>query len=236
MLLVVNDFAAVARAIPELGPGDIMQIGEGRLDVEPTALAIGPGTGLGVATVLKSGRGWQVLAGEGGHVGLSGLYSDDDLEVLRALRDELGDPSAEMVLSGPGLTRLFVALSQLRGNDASVQAARPEWIVDQACAGTDECCVSTLDLFCRLLGATAANAALTTGSIGGVFVAGGIVTRFPGFLARSGFRERFTAHPDVGHYLQAIGTAVVVAPQPGLLGALHLLRDEYARRGVPVGA
>lgn len=231
-LLVVNDFAAVARAIPELGPADLVRIGSGRLDVAPAALAIGPGTGLGVATVLRSGDGWHVLAGEGGHVGLSGLYDDEGLDVLRALRDELGPPSAEMVLSGPGLTRLFLILSHLRGHDVTADQAQPGWIVDQARAGTDDRCVATLDLFCQTLAVTAANAALTTGATGGVFLAGGIVRRFPDFLARSGFRERFLSHADVGRYLQDIGTAVVVAPQPGLLGAFHLLRDQHERHRV----
>lgn len=228
-LLVVNDFAAVARAVPELGPEDLVQIGDGRLDVEPVAVAIGPGTGLGVATVLRSGTGWHVLAGEGGHVGLSGLYEDEELEVLRLLRQQLGLPSAEMVLSGPGLTRLFLTLAVIRGHRVAAHESSPGLIVERACAGTDEHCVATLDLFCRILGATAANAALTTGSTGGVFLAGGIVRRFPDFLARSGFRERFEIHPDLGHYLQRIGTAVIVAPEPGLLGALHLLLDEHER-------
>jgi hypothetical protein len=56
-----------------------------------------------------------------------------------------------------------------------------------------------------------------------VFLAGGIVRRFPAFLAQSGFRERFVRHLEVGRYLQRIGTALVVAPDPGLLGAFHLL-------------
>jgi glucokinase len=228
-LLVVNDFAAVARAIPELRPAEIVQIGDGRLDVEPAALAIGPGTGLGVATVLRSGTGWQVVASEGGHVGLSGLYEDEELEVLRLLRDEVGLPSAEMVLSGSGLTRLFLILAALRGQGVAAHEPRPGWIVERACAGTDELCVAALNLFCQILGATAANAVLTTGARGGVFLAGGIVRRFPDFLARSGFRERFVTHPDLGHYLERIGTAVVVAPEPGLLGALHLLLDEHER-------
>jgi glucokinase len=228
-LLVVNDFAAVARAIPELQPEDIVQIGGGLLEVEPAALAIGPGTGLGVASVLRSGTGWQVVATEGGHVGLSGLYEDEELEVLRMLRDEVGFPSAEMVLSGPGLTRLFLTLADLRGHAVAAHESRPGWIVDKACGGTDEHCVATLDLFCQILGATAANAALTTGARGGVFLAGGVVRRFPDFLARSGFRERFVTHPDVGQYLERIGTAVIVAPEPGLLGALHLLVDEHER-------
>jgi glucokinase len=231
ILLVVNDFAAVARAIPELQPEEIIQIGDGALDVEPAALAIGPGTGLGVATVLRSGTGWHVLAGEGGHVGLSGLYEDQGLEILRVLRDELGLPSAESVLSGPGLTRLFMTLADLRGERVAADESRPSLIVDRACAGTDEHCVATLNLFCQILGATAANAALTTGATGGVFLAGGVVRRFPDFLARSAFRERFVTHPDLGHYLERIGTAVVVAPEPGLVGAFHLLLDEHERGG-----
>jgi glucokinase len=228
-LLVVNDFAAVARAIPELQPGDFIQIGDGCLDVEPAALAIGPGTGLGVASVLRSGIGWHVLAGEGGHVALSALYEDEELEVFRMLREEVGIPSAEMVLSGPGLTRLFLTLAHLRGHAVAAHEARPDWIVERACAGADEHCVATLELFCRILGTTAANAALTTGATGGVFLAGGIVRRFPDFLARSGFRERFVTHPDLGDYLERIGTAVVIAPEPGLVGALHLLLDEHER-------
>jgi glucokinase len=228
-LLVVNDFAAVARAVPELRPEDLMLIGDGRPDVEPVAVAIGPGTGLGVATVLRSGTGWHVLAGEGGHVGLSGLYEDEELEVLRLLRQQLGLPSAEMVLSGPGLTRLFSALADVRGHDVDADEARPSRIVEQARAGADEHCVATLNLFCQILGAIAANAALTTGATGGVFLAGGIVRRFPDFLARSGFRQRFVTHPDLGDYLKRIATAVVVAPEPGLLGALQLLLDEYER-------
>jgi glucokinase len=228
-LLVANDFAAVARAIPELGPADLLEIGDRPLGVEPVALAIGPGTGLGVATIVRSGAGWHVLAGEGGHIGLSGLYDDEDLEVLRVLRDQLGDPTAEMVLSGPGLTRLHLALSEIRGQHVTAHQARPNWIVEHACAGTDERCVETLSLFCELLAVTAANAALTTGATGGVFLAGGILTRFPDFLARSGFRERFTRHPDVGHYLERIGTALITTPQPGLLGAFHLLLDERDR-------
>lgn len=228
-LLVVNDFAAVARAVPELGPTDIVQIGGGRLDADPVALAIGPGTGLGVATLVRAGGGWHVVSGEGGHVGLSGLYDDDDLDLLRALRDVVGFPSAEMVLSGAGLTRLFTILTNRGGREVQAHEARPEWIVEQARAGTDERCVDAVNVFCRLLGATAADAALTTGATGGVFLAGGIVGGIADLLPGSGFREQFTSHPDMGHYLDAIGTAAVIAPQPGLLGALHLLLDEYER-------
>jgi glucokinase len=224
-LLVVNDFAAVARAVPELGPQDLFQVGDVRPDLTCGAVAVGPGTGLGVATILPSGSGWNVLPGEGGHVALAGLH-EDELEVVRALRKRWGYASAEMVLSGPGLVRLYEALD----GGSCVSEARPDVIVERALSGADRTSVAALGMFCELLATVSANAALTTGARGGVFLAGGIVKRFPEFLARSGFRERFAWHPHAGTYLTQISTVIVTAPEPGLLGALHILADhDHAR-------
>ena len=72
-LLVVNDFAAVARSIPELGPEHLFQVGDVPPDLARGAVAVGPGTGLGVATILPASTGWRVLPGAGGHVALAGL-------------------------------------------------------------------------------------------------------------------------------------------------------------------
>ena len=225
-LLVVNDFAAVARSIPELGPQHVFQVGDVRPDLARGAVAVGPGTGLGVATIVPSDTGWSVLPGEGGHVALAVLH-EDELEVVRELRNRWGYASAEMVLSGPGLVRLYGALAGARTESGDV---RPEVIVERALSGADHTSAATLGMFCELLATVAANAALTTGATGGVFLAGGIVKRFPEFLARSGFRERFTWHPHAGSYLARISTVIVTAPEPGLVGAVHVLADhEHAR-------
>ncbi|RNM12650.1 glucokinase [Nocardioides pocheonensis] len=227
-LLVVNDFAAAARSIPELGPQDLFQVGEVRLDLARGAVAVGPGTGLGVATILPDHTGWRVQPGEGGHVALACLH-EDELEVVRALRKSWGYASAEMVLSGPGLVRLYGALAEAHGTSA-VADVRPDEIVERALSSTDYTCVATLGMFCELLATVAANAALTTGATGGVFLAGGIVKRFPEFLAQSGFRERFTWHPHAGTYLDQIATVIVMAPEPGLTGALQILADHEPAR------
>ena len=229
-LLVVNDFAATARSIPELGPADLVQVGDARPQLERGAVAVGPGTGLGVATILEADTGWRVLPGEGGHVALACLH-EDELEVVRALRKRWGYASAEMVLSGPGLVRLYRALADVHGESPTPESeARPDLIVERALAATDDTSVATLAMFCELLATVAANAALTTGATGGVFLAGGIVKRFPDFLASSGFRERFTWHPHAGRYLEQIATVIVTAPEPGLLGAVHLLADHKHAR------
>jgi glucokinase len=224
-LLVVNDFAATARSIPELSAEHLLQVGDVRPELERGAIAVGPGTGLGVATIFPAGEEWRVLPGEGGHVALAGLY-EDELEVVRALRMRSGYASAEMVLSGPGLTRLYETLVHVRGGGpVSHEESRPDLIVERARAGTDDTSVAALSMFCELLATIAASAALTTGATGGVFLAGGIVKRFPEFLAASGFRERFAWHPQAGSYLEQVATVIVTAPEPGLLGAAHVLAD-----------
>ena len=215
----------MARSVPELGPDDLVHVGDVRPRLENGAVAVGPGTGLGVAAVFPEGDAWRVRPGEGGHVALSGLL-DDELEVVRALRTHWGFASAEMVLSGPGLTRLHQALAEVRGErPAPAQEARPDLIVERAVSRTDGASVATLVMFCDLLATVAANAALTTGATGGVYLAGGIVKRFPEFLAASGFRDRFTRHPYAADYLEQIATVIVTAADPGLVGAAHILRD-----------
>ncbi|MBL8783154.1 MAG: glucokinase, partial [Alphaproteobacteria bacterium] len=69
---LVNDFAAVAHAVPGLGTGDLVQIGgDAPLNGAPK-VALGPGTGLGVASVVPDGHGgWVAAPGEGGHVDLA---------------------------------------------------------------------------------------------------------------------------------------------------------------------
>jgi glucokinase len=72
-LLMLNDFAALARALPVLPPGELRAVGGGGAAVPGAPLALlGPGTGLGVSGLLFDARGAeQVLSGEGGHVTLA---------------------------------------------------------------------------------------------------------------------------------------------------------------------
>jgi glucokinase len=200
-------------------------------DVAPSSargpkLAIGPGTGLGVAAAIPARAGWTVLPGEGGHVSLCGLY-DDEIDLIKRIRDHAGFVSAQMLLSGPGLSRLYDQLAARAGEPPPLESAgHPEQVVERALTGADAISLAALNMFCRLLGVVASNAALTTGAVGGVYLAGGIVRRFPDFLAQSDFRERFSSHPHRGRYLAEIATCIVAAPQPGLMGALQFLLDE----------
>ncbi len=112
---VVNDFAAVALAIPFLTRADVQRIGGGEPDPHAPMAVLGAGTGLGMAGVIRPrGGGFIPLTGEGGHVTMP-AFDDREEAVLRLLRRrfERGHVSAERVLSGPGLVNLYQAIAEI---------------------------------------------------------------------------------------------------------------------------
>jgi len=217
---VINDFAAVAWAVPAFAPKDLRPIGGGEAASGAPAAVLGPGTGLGVATYLPARGGDAVVVGEGGHVSMAAV-TDREAEVLAAARAELGHVSAERFLSGTGLVRLYRILAHLDGVEAPERTAAE--IADAAAAGDCPLCGATVDMFCDMLGTVAGNLALTFGAHGGVYLAGGIVPRLGHRFAASRFRERFEAKGRFRAYLAPIPTAVVVHPEPAFLGLMRVL-------------
>ncbi len=69
-LLLLNDFSAMALGMTRLKPGEFVEVCPGQADQARPALIIGPGTGLGVGTLLNLNKHWMALPGEGGHVDL----------------------------------------------------------------------------------------------------------------------------------------------------------------------
>jgi len=217
--VVENDFAALAWALPGLAAEDLFRVGEGSREAEAPMAVLGPGTGLGVAAFLP-GRGGAALATEGGHVTLPAA-DDREAAILHRLRGRYDHVSAERVLSGAGLEALYDAVSAVDGIPGPPRAA-PE-ITARALAGDCAASRAALDAFCAMLGGFAGDVALTLGARGGVFVAGGIVPRFPEFLARSRFRERFEAKGRFRGWLAGIPTFVVTHPDPAFAGLLAAL-------------
>lgn len=220
-LVVVNDFEALALALPGLRPEQLRAHGQTAAlgDAAPgTVLAVvGPGTGLGVAGLLRTPAGWQALPGEGGHATLAAA-DDHEAEVIAAARRQLPHVSAERLLSGSGLPLLHAALAQVQGRPAG-PAARPEQIVAAVLAGDDAQALATVDLFFALLGGFAGNVVLTLGARGGLYLGGGIVPRLADRFFASRFRERFEAKGRFSGYLAAVPTALIVDTHAALAGA-----------------
>jgi glucokinase len=218
-LLVVNDFAAVAWALPALRPEDLCKVGGGEPAPRAPLAVLGPGSGLGVATLVPADSNWTVLPGEGGNVSVATM-TKGEAEIVDSLRDPSGYCAAETVLSGPGLTRLYAALVERADQEA--EALTPAAISAAAAAG-DPLALAAQGMFFELLGSMAGDLALTTGARGGVYIAGGIVPRLLGPFLESRFRERFEAKGRYAAYLEAIPSYVITAPMPALIGLRKLL-------------
>jgi glucokinase len=166
-LQVCNDFAAIAWALPQLGPADLAQIGSGQGAPRSTLAALGPGSGLGVAALVPATDGWAVMAGEGGHVSMP-AQTPEEQNVIALLRERFaGHCSAERVLSGPGLVNLYVALAELAGRGQPT--VKPEDVTHLAKQG-EPLARKTLNMFCAMLGTVAGDLAVTTGARGGVYI------------------------------------------------------------------
>ena len=219
-LEVINDFTALALALPHLAPEHRLQIGGGATVAGAPIGVLGPGSGLGVSGLVPSKNGWIPLAGEGGHATMAPM-SERESAVLEEMRRHFDHVSAERVLSGPGLVNLYNMLTQLDGVPARSYTA-PQ-IADLAIRREDTLCVETLGMFCAMLGTVAGNLALTLGARGGVYIGGGIVPKLGQTFTQSQFRERFEAKGRFRAYLAAIPTFVVTHPLPAFVGCAALL-------------
>ena len=220
-LLVLNDFTALALALPGLRPDELRQVGGDKALAGEAIGLIGPGTGLGVSGLVPDGRGGYVpLRGEGGHVTLAGRTPREKL-VLDRLEAKYGHASAERAISGRGLVDIHGELRAIDADRATPSSPSAAEIVEAALGRDDATCRETLDLFCSFLGTAAGNLALTLGARGGIYIGGGIVPRLGDAFDRSQFRARFEAKGRFStSYLASIPVYVIVARQsPALRGA-----------------
>ncbi len=226
-LTLINDYTAIAMAIPLLTDEQKIKVGGGKaLPKKPIAIC-GPGTGLGVANLVSIDNRWHCVGGEGGHTDFAPV-DELDIKILQYLKTFKKRVSYEQLLSGYGLEQIYQALVAIRGKNlsaASETKLTAKDISTQALSGSCPICEQALSQFCKVLGSFAGNLALTTGSFGGVYIAGGIVPRFVDYVKSSGFRERFETKGRMSHLNINTPTYIITESQPGLIGAAAYLNQ-----------
>lgn len=218
-VVLINDLEAQAWALPALRGDDLQPLGGGQAQAGAPRVALGAGTGTGVAAYLPASDSAppRVIPGEGGHAALA-AESDADAALLARLRARHGRVSAERVLSGPGLHGLGCLLAEEAG---ASEPASAEELVTRARAG-EAFARKSLDAFCGFLGSFAGDLALIYGAHGGVFLTGGLSPGLAPELAASGFRARFEAKGRFRDYLARIPVNIVRRDEPALLGVANL--------------
>lgn len=224
-LEIVNDFAALALAIPSLGPEDTRLIKPGTPEPDAAVAVLGPGTGLGVSGLVPNGDGWVALASEGGHRDLAAV-NEREWSVFRVLQGRFGHVSTERVLSGPGLVNLYEALCAVDG--LAAEEATPERIVEQARACPSGAAGEAVRLFSGWLGAVAGDLVLSLGARRGVYIGGGVLPKMREVFDVERFVARLIDKGRFRSYVESVPVHVVVRTEVALLGVASLLAGGHA--------
>jgi len=222
-LYLINDYTAIAHAVPLLNEQQKVQIGTGLVVKEKPIAICGPGTGLGVANVVFSDGKCISLGGEGGHVDFAPTDATE-VKILEFLLTKYQHVSYEQLLSGLGLEQIYQAVCHING--VKTEDLSAQQISENALSASCHTCEQALAQFCKVLGSFAGNLALTIASFGGVYIAGGIVPRFIQYFENSEFRARFEAKGRFNDFNRSISTFVITEPQPGILGASAFLSQQ----------
>jgi len=226
-LLIVNDFTALAMALPGFQPKDLLQVGGGQAQTHAVSGVLGPGTGLGVSGVIPTIDGFVTLGSEGGHVNFA--PSDErEFAILQYAWREWKHVSNERLISGPGIELIYRALAQRNSMNAPPRSTAE--IMAAALDAGDALCLEVLETFAGMLGSAAANLAVTLGAFGGIFIGGGIVPRMGEWFATSPFRARFEAKGRFTDYIAQIPTFVIMTPHPALHGVSAILLEHLRGR------
>ncbi|MAK59531.1 MAG: hypothetical protein CMK09_00985 [Ponticaulis sp.] len=220
---VVNDFAAMARGIPEIPQSSFETVIEGRGQCEQgsdqTVLVTGPGTGMGVSTLRRTrGKGWQVITGEGGHVAFA-PRNEREMAIRDIISRTHGFVSVEMIVSGRWLRPVYEAICELHG--AGPEDLSPQSILDRADKG-DAICTDVCTFRANALMGAVGDAAMITGATSGVVMTGGVAKRMVKWLRLTEAIDRFRARGLMSFYLGETPLSVLKNDEAPLIGAAAL--------------
>ncbi|KND60054.1 Glucokinase / HTH-type transcriptional regulator (HexR) [Candidatus Burkholderia verschuerenii] len=226
-LLVVNDFTALAMALPGLTDAQREQVGGGARRQSSVIGLLGPGTGLGVSVLIPADDRWIALGSEGGHATFSPFDEREDL-VMRYARRKFPHVSFERVCAGQGLELIYRALAERDAVTVADTFSAAD-VTTRALAG-EALALEAVNCFCAILGTFAGNIAVTLGALGGIYIGGGIVLKLGELFHKSPFRQRFESKGRFQQYLAGIPTYIITAEYPAFLGVSAILAEQLSNR------
>lgn len=245
-LLLINDLVATAEGIPLLREDETAELrhegagmGGGRPASAGNRALIAAGTGLGMSLLPRVGDAWIPVSSEGGHADFA-PRNEEEIGLLRYLRERFGRVSVERVLSGPGLFNVYSYLRDAHHapenplvREALGKGGDPAKVIGQAglAAGGERCglCTQALGIFAAVYGAVAGNLALTGTATGGVWIGGGIAPKILPRLTDGLFMQTFVAKGRFVPYLERVPVRVILNDKAAMLGAAR--RAAMALRG-----
>lgn len=225
-LELINDFAAMAAAVGVLEPGELAYVGgpEGPLPAEGVTTVIGPGTGLGVAQLLRRGGRTIVLPTEGGHIDFAPLDGFEE-RLLARLRERHRRVSVERIVSGPALADIRATIALIAHQPIVPMDDAAVWA--RATGGSDPVAAEALDRFVMAFGAVAGDLVLAHGA-NAVVITGGLANRIEDRLKSPLFNDRFRAKGRFETRMAQFPVRLARYPETGLLGAAAAFQEEHS--------
>ena len=224
-LTIVNDFIAMARSAPELSGDQLKSIKANAADPEGSIAVGGPGTGFGVGILRKTGGGWVVVGGEGGHQAFT-PETDIEWKLAEFLRKQLGYVSNEIVTAGMGFDETRDALFEVMG--LKPRPLSQAEIIEAAHAG-DAMALELCRLRARAVMTCMGNMALVSNATGGVSIAGGVSQRLEPWLKERATLDRFYKRGVRTDLVKPIPISLIASEAAPLIGSAQLWCDEQAR-------
>ena len=227
-VILMNDLAVLATAIPLLEPGDVHTLNQGEAAEHGPIAVVAPGTGLGEAFLVWDGSRYRIYPSEGGHADFAPT-SSNEIGLLVYMLENLEHVSYEHVCSGIGLPNIYAYLKE------SAMFDEPDWLREQFIQVDDQTpiivnngldnqhsapiCVATLRMFASILGAEAGNMAIKLLANGGIYIGGGIPPRILSVLESEDFMKSFKNKGRFAPMLAKMPVHVILNPKVPLIGA-----------------
>ncbi|HEX3530004.1 MAG TPA: glucokinase [Thermoanaerobaculia bacterium] len=233
-VLLINDLVATAEGIPLLAADETVLLQAGVPEPpghEGNRVLLAAGTGLGMALLPRIGGApgtWVPVPSEGGHADFA-PRNEEEIGLLRSLRERFARVSVERVLSGPGLFNVYRFLRDIlhapesaEVREALARGDDPARVIGEHGLGAPAVCPlcsKALEMFAAIYGAVAGNLALTGTATNGVWLGGGIAPKILPRLSDGLFLQSFLAKGRLAPYLERVPVRVILNQRAAMLGA-----------------
>lgn len=232
-LLFLNDFHALALSIPFIDKNNLVRYGGLNEPDEKRPIAIiGPGTGLGMATLINHPEGgFYSIPAEGGRSSFAPV-NEEEIELWKFAHKRFSHVSVERFVSGPGLQLIYEGLHTIN-KKIITRLPEPSEIVELGTTSKDWLCKQTVDIFCRMFGTIASNLAVMVNAFGGIYIGGGIIPKMIDYFLKSEFRSRFEDKGRYRPYLVNLPIFIIMQEFPAFLGASYALDIYLSKNYIP---
>lgn len=233
-IIFLNDFHALALAIPHIPKDNLFKINNGiRAQDKPMSI-IGPGTGLGMATLIKHPieNEYFAIPAEGGRSSFTAV-TEEEFEIWQFCHRRFHHVSIERLISGPGLQIIYEAVCYINNTPITSSIPDPHEITELGINNKCFIAKQTVDHFCRILGTMVSNLACITNSFGGVYIGGGIIPKMLDYFVKSDFKSRFEDKGRFRTFLEKMPIYIILDKYPAMYGSSYALDTFINKHYIP---